>query len=227
MAAVLALMRSSVVGPTLGLSDRSDKSGTLEILATFASERRRARRAGHHLLGARSGALRQRPGAVHVNVAALFKCFTRDSFSQSLEKLCLRENGPASQDAASAHEIALGVAFGSLLPDGEVISSFALTFDGYKFWGSTGRCAEIANARAAGTLAELRTCLFFEQRRHHHFGRPPTRAEMKYLRQSVAKIRQKLRQHPSAGGCCRAPELQTFPVGESPGSPVCSAEGNG
>ena len=56
-------------------------------------------------------------------------------------------------------------------------SKFALTFDGYAHWGSTDKCLKIANEsdeefRRSGTLPEtltdLRTCLFFEQRRCHY-----------------------------------------------------------
>jgi hypothetical protein len=42
------------------------------------------------------------------------------------------------------------------------IMQFAKTFDGYAFWGSLERCAEVAAARAHGTLTTRRTCLFFE-----------------------------------------------------------------
>lgn len=47
----------------------------------------------------------------------------------------------------------------------DAIQRFALTFDGYKRWGSAEKCAEIANAQRHGTMTELRTCLFYEQRR--------------------------------------------------------------
>ncbi|MDH4207576.1 MAG: hypothetical protein OEV76_01730, partial [Anaerolineae bacterium] len=62
------------------------------------------------------------------------------------------------------------------------IGRFALSCNGYEWWGSFAKCAEVANraARAfheSGTLrhslTELRTCLFFEQRRWHHFGLDP------------------------------------------------------
>lgn len=56
---------------------------------------------------------------------------------------------------------------------------FALTFDASTHWGSTAKCAEVANQaatqfRQTGGLPEsltgLRTCLFFEQRRWHRYG---------------------------------------------------------
>jgi hypothetical protein len=46
--------------------------------------------------------------------------------------------------------------------DWEEIQRFALTFDGYKCWGSAERCGEIAEARRHSTMTELRTCLFYE-----------------------------------------------------------------
>jgi hypothetical protein len=54
----------------------------------------------------------------------------------------------------------------------EAVTRFALSFDGYAYWGE--RCGERANAAAAafqesgsvpGDLAELRACLFYEQAR--------------------------------------------------------------
>lgn len=76
--------------------------------------------------------------------------------------------------------------------DWGTIAEFALSFDGYAYWGSSEKCAEIANARRQKSLADLRTCLFFEQRRHHHFGTPPDRESMAYIRDVVFKIRSML-----------------------------------
>src|SRR5579862_58375 len=53
------------------------------------------------------------------------------------------------------------------------IARFARTFNAYEFHGSTATVAEIANQRRHGTLIDLRTCLFFEQRRWNHFGSEP------------------------------------------------------
>ena len=69
------------------------------------------------------------------------------------------------------------------------IGEFALTFDGYEYWGSFAKCAEIANAKAPRTLEELRTCLFFEQRRWHHFGDTPDSEDLEYIRGLVERIR--------------------------------------
>lgn len=69
------------------------------------------------------------------------------------------------------------------------IGEFALTFDGYERWGSFDACAEVAHARRHDTLDDLRTCLFFEQRRWRHFGEAPDRDAMAYVRELVEKIR--------------------------------------
>ena len=66
------------------------------------------------------------------------------------------------------------------------IVRFALTFNGYAEWGRK-HCAEIANARRTETLTDLRTCLFYEQRRHNHFGREPDAKTMPYIRGLVAQ----------------------------------------
>jgi hypothetical protein len=82
------------------------------------------------------------------------------------------------------------------------IVEFALTFDGYSYWGSFEKCAEIANQAAEAyarqqvlpdSLTELRTCLFFEQRRYHHFGQSPDGQAMDYIHALVDGIRQKVR----------------------------------
>jgi hypothetical protein len=72
------------------------------------------------------------------------------------------------------------------------IGPFALTFNGYNYWGSFNRCAEIANRRKHDTLTELRTCLFFEQRRWHHFDRFPDEKAMEYLKGLIEAIREKV-----------------------------------
>jgi hypothetical protein len=72
------------------------------------------------------------------------------------------------------------------------IVPFARSFDGYKHWGSFERCGEIANAKRMETLVELRTCLFFEQRRWNHYGRPPDHEAMQSIRELLALIRAKI-----------------------------------
>jgi hypothetical protein len=74
----------------------------------------------------------------------------------------------------------------------EMIERFALTFDGYKRWGSVEACAEIANAHRQTTLTELRTCLFFEQRRWRNQGERPDSRSMAYIRSLVDQIRRRV-----------------------------------
>ena len=72
------------------------------------------------------------------------------------------------------------------------IEPFALTFDGFGYWGSVEKCAEIAQARRPGSLTELRTCLFYEARRWKLAGKSPDLASMKYIRALVYAIRGKV-----------------------------------
>jgi hypothetical protein len=78
------------------------------------------------------------------------------------------------------------------------IGRFALTFNGYEAWGSFANCAQIANHWAhvyaerqelPQSLTELRTCLFFEQRRWRHFGYDPDDEAMAYIRALLEEIR--------------------------------------
>ncbi len=82
------------------------------------------------------------------------------------------------------------------------IGRFALSFNGYEYWGSFEKCAEIANRwrgvyRAEGSLSdsltELRTCLFFEQRRWRHFGLEPDEEGTAYIHALVERIRERVR----------------------------------
>ena len=76
--------------------------------------------------------------------------------------------------------------------DWQTIGKFALLFSGYEHHGSFTKCAEIANDRRDETLTDLRTCLFFEQRRWRHFGLVPDKKAMQYIRGIVEKIRRKI-----------------------------------
>lgn len=69
------------------------------------------------------------------------------------------------------------------------ISEFALTFNGYRELGSFDQCAEIANARRHDSLTDLRTCLFFEQRRFRHCGEEPDEDDIQYIHALIEKIR--------------------------------------
>jgi hypothetical protein len=72
------------------------------------------------------------------------------------------------------------------------IEPFALTFDGYGYWGSIEKCAEVA-ARPPATLTHLRTCLFFEARRWLHQGKQPDAQSMKRIRALLFAIKEKVR----------------------------------
>ncbi len=82
------------------------------------------------------------------------------------------------------------------------IGKFALSFNGYEYWGSFEKCAEIANrwrdayhseSSLPDSLAELRTCLFFEQRRWRHFGLDPDEEGTNYIHAIVERIRERVR----------------------------------
>ena len=84
--------------------------------------------------------------------------------------------------------------------DWSAISGFALTYDGYGLSGFEA-CAKVANdaskdyvltGQLPTTLSALRTCLFFEQRRWHHFGRSPDESAMRYVRALLEAVRAQL-----------------------------------
>ncbi|HUU71971.1 MAG TPA: hypothetical protein VMW70_05045 [Burkholderiales bacterium] len=72
------------------------------------------------------------------------------------------------------------------------IEPFALTFDGYGYWGSIEKCAEVAS-RPPGTLTQLRTWLFFEARRWRHLGKQPDATAMKRIRAVLFAIKEKVK----------------------------------
>ena len=74
----------------------------------------------------------------------------------------------------------------------DVIEAFSLTYNGYEANGSFEACAKIANARRHETVNDLRTCLFFEQRRWRHFGDGPDSEAIAYARSLVLHLRVKL-----------------------------------
>ena len=71
------------------------------------------------------------------------------------------------------------------------IEPFALTFDGYAYWGSIEKCAEIASKPPA-TLTQLRTWLFFEARRWRHLEQQPDLGSMKRIRAVLFAIKEKV-----------------------------------
>jgi len=83
----------------------------------------------------------------------------------------------------------------------EAIAPFAYSFDGYGRLGSFDACAAIANpAFTAWTeqqvlpksFLDLRTCLFFEQRRWRHFGDDPDEEALKYIHALLEAIREQV-----------------------------------
>lgn len=92
----------------------------------------------------------------------------------------------------------------------DAIFEFASTFNGYDDRGSLEKCGDVANAcqsryKAEGALpadlTDLRTCLFFEFRRWHHFGEEPDEPALAYLRALVEAVRSlvsasELQRHP-------------------------------
>lgn len=70
------------------------------------------------------------------------------------------------------------------------IEPFALTFDGFQYWGSVEKCAEVAFAKRMNTLTELRTCLFYEAKRWA--GKVPDTVSMRYIRALLYAIREKV-----------------------------------
>lgn len=88
---------------------------------------------------------------------------------------------------------------GPKFDDWRNFDSFALTFDGYDYWHGKGRDPGTIANRAWATyretgdlpqsLTELRTCLFFEQRRLHHWGTGPEKDHAKYLIALLEAIR--------------------------------------
>jgi hypothetical protein len=114
--------------------------------------------------------------------------------------------GPTSTGCPRARRRANAALTLSDVPDPgapwEVIWEFALSYGGYEKAGSLPACAEIANSRRNETLDDLRTCLFFEQRRWRHFGEEPDGEDLEYIRELVKQIRDRIsvtsRQPPSA-----------------------------
>ena len=69
----------------------------------------------------------------------------------------------------------------------DAVSDFALSYDGYGYWDNlpslAGRVLQRWTRRRSlpATLDELRGCLFYEQRRWHHFGEEPTGRSAEYM----------------------------------------------
>jgi hypothetical protein len=80
------------------------------------------------------------------------------------------------------------------------LAAFAASMDGYEEWGSLENLAPLANTVSAYwsrtdeiapvDLRALRGCLFFEHRRHHHYGHIPDAETTTYIRALVERIRE-------------------------------------
>jgi len=90
------------------------------------------------------------------------------------------------------------------LPDAHwsEVRLFALSFNGYAKWGSHAKCADIAKRsldtwrekeQLPNSLTNLRTCLFFEQRRWTHFGSDPDEETMIYIHAILDAIKKKIK----------------------------------
>jgi len=71
------------------------------------------------------------------------------------------------------------------------ISKLALTFDGYKL-GSSKNSLEIGCSPPDGTLTDLRTFLFHEQRRWRWLESEPDEETLAYIRGVIEKVRAKI-----------------------------------
>ena len=69
----------------------------------------------------------------------------------------------------------------------DVVSDFALSYDGYGYWDDLHELANrvlqhwTRSRVLPSSLDELRGCLFYEQRRWHHFGEDPTGRSAEYM----------------------------------------------
>lgn len=83
-----------------------------------------------------------------------------------------------------------------------LIQEFALTLNGYEVIGQK-ECGTLANrvkkefsvsttSLQRLSLTELRSCLFFEQRRFHHFGEEPVGDDRVFVNALLDAIHQKL-----------------------------------
>jgi len=104
----------------------------------------------------------------------------------------------APDGAFRANAIANGFLRTDLLPaegaSWEAIEEFALTYDGYAYWSDVaelaGRCLQqwTRSGMLPDGLDELRACLFFEERRWHHFGEEPHGRAARYVASLLAGI---------------------------------------
>jgi hypothetical protein len=82
----------------------------------------------------------------------------------------------------------------------EAVQEFALSYDGNGYWSGlavlAGRTVQgwTRDRSLPDTLDELRACLFYEQRRWHHFGQEPHGRSADYLEALLGAISDQVRQ---------------------------------
>lgn len=76
------------------------------------------------------------------------------------------------------------------LADQSEIEAFALSFDADSHWGSLEKCAEIARSPKRDDLTELRTALYFQQRKMRWNTGLPGTDTLQEMRRLVAAIRE-------------------------------------
>ncbi len=95
----------------------------------------------------------------------------------------------------SAKDFSRGLSEKSIpCPDASLseIEEFARTFDAYEYHGSYNKIVEIAGLKCQKTLTDLRTCLYFEERRWRQcrmMGIHPGDQDIAYIKELVGKIR--------------------------------------
>ncbi|HUI03931.1 MAG TPA: hypothetical protein VLZ77_10340, partial [Acidimicrobiales bacterium] len=93
----------------------------------------------------------------------------------------------------------------------DALAEFALSYDGYAYWDDLPELANRVLQRwtrdrsLPATLDELRGCLFYEQRRWHHFGEDPAGRSARYMWAVVEAIDELVAPGPAAAGAPRDP----------------------
>jgi len=76
------------------------------------------------------------------------------------------------------------------------MEQFARTFDAYEYHGSYKKIVEIAGFKCHESLTDLRTCLYFEERRWRQcklMGIQPGPQDIAYIKKLIGKIRARVR----------------------------------
>lgn len=92
----------------------------------------------------------------------------------------------------------------------EAVEEFALSYDGYAYWSDVAELDRRALQRwtreghLSRDLDQLRGCLFYEERRWHHFGREPQGRGRAFIAALLGAIAELLVQRQAAGGSAGA-----------------------